>query len=162
VKNSVMIQNNIRIREARNADSDEVKELVFGVLNEYGLESDPLRTDSDLDDIESTYFESGGIFYVLEDDARSIVGTAGLYAVDGSTCELRKMYLEKRYRGLGIGKELIEVVVIKAKELGFHVMVLETASVLKEAIRLYTNYGFREYQPKHLSSRCDQAYFIEL
>lgn len=157
-----MIQNNIGIRKARNSDSVEIKKLVFSILREYGLQSEPLKTDSDLDDIEGTYFERGGMFYVLEDDAPSIIGTAGLYAVDRSTCELRKMYLEKMYRGIGIGKELIEVIVIKAKELGFNVMVLETASVLKEAVGLYTNYGFKEYQPGHLSRRCDQAYFIEL
>jgi hypothetical protein len=41
-------------------------------------------------------------------------------------------------------------------------MILETASALKEAIALYKSYGFAEYTPDHLSSRCDQAYMLEL
>ena len=41
-------------------------------------------------------------------------------------------------------------------------MTLETASVLKEAIALYESYGFVEYEPDHLSARCDQAYFLQL
>jgi len=39
---------------------------------------------------------------------------------------------------------------------------LETASVLTEAIGLYRSYGFVEYQPDHLSSRCDQAFVLQL
>ena len=50
----------------------------------------------------------------------------------------------------------------KARELGFSKILLETASVLKEAIQLYKSYGFKEYEPEHLSCRCDQAYMLEL
>lgn len=39
---------------------------------------------------------------------------------------------------------------------------LETASVLKEAIALYRKFGFREYHPTELCSRCDQAYILDL
>jgi hypothetical protein len=41
-------------------------------------------------------------------------------------------------------------------------MVLETSSVLKEAIRLYTRFGFAPFQSDHLSGRCDQAYILHL
>jgi putative acetyltransferase len=50
----------------------------------------------------------------------------------------------------------------RAKQLGFAKITLETASVLKEAIRLYTSYGFKPCQPDHLSCRCDQAYMLDL
>ncbi|OHB80176.1 MAG: hypothetical protein A2Z25_02330 [Planctomycetes bacterium RBG_16_55_9] len=78
------------------------------------------------------------------------------------TCELRKMYLHKAYRGKGLGRCLLEDALTRAKQLGFKTMVLETASVLKEAISLYKSYGFVEYTPDHLSSRCDQAYSLTL
>jgi putative acetyltransferase len=41
-------------------------------------------------------------------------------------------------------------------------MVLETASVLKEAVALYRRYGFQPYQAEHVASRCDQTYALEL
>jgi putative acetyltransferase len=72
------------------------------------------------------------------------------------------MYLRRSYRGKGWGKFLLEHALAEASQLGFTRMVLETASVLKEAINLYKSYGFTEYQPQHLSSRCDQAYMLEL
>jgi hypothetical protein len=46
--------------------------------------------------------------------------------------------------------------------MGFKRMILETASALEEAIALYKSYGLVEYRPDHLSSRCDQAYMLEL
>jgi diaminopimelate epimerase len=151
-----------RLRPAKNSDRKATARLVFGVLKEYGLKPDPASTDADLEDIESSYFKRGGTFLVLEEKDGSIIGAYGLYPMKDQTCELRKMYLQKAYRGKGLGKFLMEDALARARQLGFEKMVLETASVLKEAIALYKTYGFVEYTPDHLSSRCDQAYVIEL
>lgn len=151
-----------RLRPADNEDSEDVARLVYGVLKEYGLKPDPDRTDADLKDIESSYFGRGGTFFVLENEDGSIVGAYGIYSIDKQTCELRKMYMYKAHRGKGLGKFLLEDALAKARQLGFRKMVLETASVLKEAIALYKSYGFVEYTPDHLSSRCDQAFSLVL
>jgi len=151
-----------RLRPADNKDCKNITRLVYGVLEEYGLKPDPGQTDADIKDIESSYFDRGGIFLVLEARDGSIVGAYGLYPVDGQTCELRKMYLDKAHRGKGLGRLLLEDALSQARRLGFERMILETASVLKEAIALYKSYGFAEYNPPHMSSRCDQAYMLEL
>lgn len=151
-----------QLRPATNADCEAVRELVFAVLAEYGLKSDPGCTDADLDDIEQSYFARGGTFRVLEDDDGSIVGAYGLHPMEERTCELRKMYLRRECRGQGLGKRLLDEALAESRRLGFARVVLETASVLKEAIALYERYGFAPYHPDHLSSRCDQAYFLEL
>ena len=151
-----------RLRPADNKDCENIAQLVYGILKEYGLKPDPACTDTDIKDIKSSYFDRGGMFFVLEAEDGSIVGAYGLYPMDEQTCELRKMYLDKDHRGKGLGKFLLEDALSKARQLGFERMVLETASVLKEAIALYKSYGFVEYNPPHMSSRCDQAYLLEL
>ncbi len=151
-----------KLREATNADCQAVRNLVFAVLEEYGLKSDPGVTDADLDDIEQSYFARGGTFRVLAERDGSIVGVYGLYPMADGICELRKMYLRRDHRGRGLGKRLLEDALATARRLGFRHVVLETASVLKEAIALYQSYGFVPHQPDHLSSRCDQAYLLEL
>ena len=151
-----------RLRLANNKDCGKVTELVYGVLKEYGLKPDPGATDIDLKDIEQSYFKRGGAFYVLEEENGSIIASYGLYLIDKQTCELRKMYLHSSYRGKGLGKLLLEDALAKARQIGFKKMTLETASVLKEAIGLYKSYGFVEYEPEHMSSRCDQAFVLEL
>jgi len=132
-----------KLRPANNKDCDNIADLVYGVLREYDLMPDPACTDADIEDIESTYFSLGGTFCVLETEDGSIIGVYGLYPIDGHTCELRKMYLQKEHRGKGLGKFLLEDALSKARHLGFERMILETASVLKEAISLYVNFrGF--------------------
>lgn len=154
--------NEYELRSATNGDSDAIKELVFTVLREYGLQPDPDGTDADLNDIETSYLHSGGFFDVLVDSRAVIVGSVGVYPIDSTSCELRKMYLSRQVRGQNQGKRLLEHALARAKEIEFRHMVLETASVLKDAITLYGRYGFRPYRAPHLSQRCDGAYVLDL
>ena len=151
-----------RLRPANNNDCENIANLVYGILREYNLKPDPEATDADIKDIEYSYFKRGGTFFALEAEDGTIIGAYGLYPVEEHTCELRKMYLHHAYRGRGLGKFLLESALSKARQLGFKKMTLETASVLTEAIALYKSYGFVEYNPQHMSSRCDQAYLLEL
>jgi putative acetyltransferase len=165
-----------RLRPATNADCRPVRDLVFTVLAEYHLKPDPGCTDADLRDIEQSYLNRGGVFYLLETRDGSVIGSYGLYPIADcglqiadlntevrpAACELRKMYLHQDYRGKGLGRRLLEHALSEARRLGFKTVTLETASVLKKAIRLYERYGFKPYTPAHLSCRCDQAYSLKL
>ncbi len=151
-----------QLRQATNADAENITALVFDVLAEYNLKPDPDDTDADLKDIEQSYFRQGGAFFVLETSDKTIIGSYGLYKTDEQICELRKMYLHPNHRAKGWGKHLMNHALAQAKKLGFNTMTLETASALKEAITLYKTFGFTEHQPTHLSKRCDQAYILEL
>jgi len=152
----------VDIRQADNRDCRAVTNLVFSVLEEYGLKPDPAGIDEDLEDIEQSYSGRGGEMFVLEDESGAVVGSYGLYPVSDTTCELRKMYLLAEYRGRGLGKRMLEDAIARARQMGFREMVLETASVLVEAIGLYKSYGFAEYTSEHLCHRCDQAYRLVL
>ena len=63
--------------------------------------------------------------------------------------------------GLGRSKTLLEHALNRAKELGFSRVTLETASVLKEAVKLYQKYNFRPFPAQHLATRCDQAFYLD-
>ena len=149
----------LTLRAATNRDREAIETLVFGVLAEYGLKPDPGTTDSDLRNIEVSYIECGGMFDVLVDENGQLVGSVGLCPVSRSVCELRKMYLAAPARRRGYGRCLLERALSRARELGFTRVVLETASVLREAVALYERYGFRRYTPEHVAARCDAAYF---
>ncbi len=152
----------ISIRPATNDDCERVKSLLSLVLSEYGLEYDPEKTDSDINDIETNYIERGGLFEILEDTDGNVFGTVGLFPIDKETIELRKMYFDKRLRGRGFGKKTLERMIEKARELGFKKIYLETAGVLREAIGLYEKYGFQPTLEGIHSARCDTAYFLDL
>jgi putative acetyltransferase len=152
----------VTLRPATNRDGDAVRALIFGVLAEYGLQPDPACTDADLQDLERFYLARGGRFDVLVDVAGRVVGSVGLLPVSPTVCELRKMYLAATVRGQGFGRLLLDHALSCAGELGFARMVLETASVLREAVALYERYGFRRFTPEHRVARCDAAYYLDL
>ncbi|MGI8545033.1 MAG: GNAT family N-acetyltransferase [Aridibacter sp.] len=151
----------ISTRSATNDDCQNVKNLVFGILDEYGLEPEPDGIDKDLDDIEANYVNRGGLFEVLENKDGKLVGTVGLFPLDEKRIELRKMYFAKEIRGMGLGKKTLKRMIKIAEEKDYEQIVLETASVLREAVGLYKKFGFVEAEDKH-APRCDQSFYLNL
>ncbi len=144
------------LRHYKIGDESSVFALIKGVLGEYGLQTNPEATDKDLFDIEKFYIKQKGVFKVLEEN-NQIIGSYGIYQLSDTIGELRKMDLNKTFRGQGLGKLLLADAFIEARKLGYQEMVLETNRVLKEAIGLYQKHGFEFFQPDHLSDRCDVA-----
>jgi ribosomal protein S18 acetylase RimI-like enzyme len=60
------------------------------------------------------------------------------------TCELKRLYLAPSSRGLGASKLLMDVVIARARELGYKEMLLDTLSSMIAARKLYERYGFVE------------------
>jgi putative acetyltransferase len=152
----------LTIRCASNHDLEKITGLVFGVLREFELEPDPSATDADLQDIEASYLQRGGIFEVIDDREGNLVGTVGVFPIDRETCELRKMYFVPEIRGQGLGACILQRAVDAAKKLGFTRMVLETSSKLAAANRLYLSFGFQPFTADHPASRADQSYELDL
>ena len=157
-----VVQSRWKLRPAIEADHDKIRQLVFGVLAEYGLQPDPEGTDADLNNVAVSYQDPGGLFDVLIDDTGVIVGTVGLFPVTSDRCELRKMYLLRRARGQGHGRRMLDYAIGQAVARGFRRLELETASVLVEALALYERYGFVRFTPDHMVPRCDCAYYLDL
>ena len=152
----------LRLREFEKSDGEAVRNIVGTVLQEYRLRADPGDTDADLNDIDRSYIDRGGVFRVLVNQAGSVVGCGGLYPLPNGEAEIRKMYFLASARGQGFGRRLLGELLAEAKARGYRRVVLETASALKEAIALYRSAGFKPYAREHLACRCDQAFALEL
>jgi putative acetyltransferase len=158
-----MIYKEFNIRPATNEDIPSIKNMVFAVLREFGLEPSSTGKDKDLDDIEQNYFTSNGYFGVaIDSNTLEIVGTFGLYACSKDICELRKMYLLPYVRGKGLGKCMLTQAIAVAKEKHFRKIVLETISPLKAAIELYKQFGFKEVVPAEINERVDKAFTLNI
>jgi putative acetyltransferase len=57
---------------------------------------------------------------------------------------------------------LLDHSLARARVLGFRVVVLQTATILGDAIALYRRAGFRPYEPAHRVPRCDVALRLDL
>lgn len=152
----------MHFRSASNSDGTRVREVVFAILREFGFTPDPKGTDSDLFDLESSYLAGGGAFELLVDDDEQIIGTVGLMPHGPGVCELRKMYLEREQRGRGLGRQMLEHAIATARRLGFRRIELETESRLKDAIKLYQQFGFQPVCCENICTRCDQTFALDL
>ena len=151
-----MIPNDFVEITADNSHCKIAQKIIYSVLHEYDLSQYTHSTDTDLEDIEKAY--QNGYFGMIKNIAGRYVGTFGLYQLSETTCEIRKMYLLSEARGKGLGKWMVNVLLGKAKELGYQKVELETASVLTEAIGLYKKIGFKEITASNASPRCDKAF----
>ena len=145
----------LTIRKAKRGDEAKVLDLVEEVLKYYDLELNPEIEDLDITDIPKYYTQNNGDFEVIEFKGK-IVGSYGIYRLDEDTCELRKMYLNQSFQGLGLGNIMVENSFKLAKKLNYKKITLQTNSVLYKAVKLYKKYGFEEFD-EEVCDRCDIA-----
>lgn len=149
---------NFFIRDWLPQDRQEVVDLITSVLTEYGLGSEPQGADRDVYEVEEYYQQTGGEFWVIEQN-QQLIGTAGFYPIKRGNLavEIRKMYLLPQARGKGLGKFLLFQLEQTIKEKGFKEIWIETASVLKEAVQLYEHSGYEPTTGVE-THRCDLVY----
>jgi len=137
--------NNIVIREITHADDKQVAQVIRSVLIEFGVPKvGTAYADKALDCMTETYNKTTSAFFVLEENGR-IIGGAGIAQLDkfeGNVCELQKMYFLPEGRGRGLGRQMIEICLKKAKNIGFEKCYLETLPYMKDARKLYAKVGF--------------------
>jgi putative acetyltransferase len=127
------------IRQIQAGEVEAARHVIEEVCFEFfGLA--PAEFD-DMDDIERYYSGDAGTFLVLVDDAR-VVGTGAIRRLDNSTCELKRMWFLKEYRGRGLGKEMALLLLEDARQKGYQLVRLDTAPELERAIKLYQSLGF--------------------
>jgi GNAT superfamily N-acetyltransferase len=82
-------------------------------------------------------------FWVVE-SPNGIVGSFGIEGRSERDTELRRMYLDEGYRGLGIAQRMLGRAQAEARALGFTKMIVSTAQIQKAADRFYRKSGFRQ------------------
>jgi putative acetyltransferase len=147
-----------RVRDWQESDRTSAAEVIKTVLEEYRLPWQPELADKDVIEVETAYLNVGGEFWVVEQNA-TIVGTAAYQPIarGQNAVEIRKMYLLLPFRGQGLGKYLLaqleQAIAIKK----YQEIWLETASVLKEAVKLYERSGYYPASGVE-TARCDLVY----
>jgi len=88
-------------------------------------------------------------------------GCVALKQISNDICEMKRLYIEPRYRKKGIGRRLAETVIRNACGIGYKRMRLDTVPAMKAARTLYASLGFKKIAPYRFNP-INGAAFMEL
>ena len=131
----------MNIRPYLPEDRPGVIDAVAASYDTLGYTMDFTEFDRDLASIPATYQDSGGEFWVLEDEGL-VAGCVGVTREDAGRCELHRLYLLPSHMGRGFGRELIETVVSWCREEGCMELCLWSDIKFTAAREVYIRCGF--------------------
>ena len=115
------------------------------IVNEFNITLDFNNLDSDLLHIKQHYKDNGGCFWIVERiDNYQIIGTVAIRKLEqlisttatntdetmllmlaaANAAELKRMFLLKPYRGLGIGQQMLDTALNFARNSGYSKILL--------------------------------------
>lgn len=92
---------------------------------------------------------SGGLFLAdVDGQAAGCCAFRPLITSDHlDACEMKRLFVRPGFRGLGLGRQLVDAIVLAAQQAGYTTMLLDTLSDMEAARALYQEVGFVETEP---------------
>jgi putative acetyltransferase len=143
----------ITIRPIRSEEISSAKRVIltvaYGIFGWDGSLEDSIRyfeasgEYDDMNNVQTSYSESGGLFLAVLDDDR-VIGCGAIRKLNASTAELKRIWLLEKYHGRGIGVQLANLLLGFARERGYLRVLLQTSHQQVRAIGFYKKLGFAE------------------
>lgn len=143
-------ENPVTIRAYENADHVAIvalftrinRELAPPDMRERFEEYIATSISGELSQLRDIFSEAKrNAFWVVAIDGQ-IVGMFGIESRSEDSTELRRMYLDRAYRGRGIAQRMLQCAEARARQLGFSKLILSTAEVQEAAIAFYRKSGY--------------------
>jgi putative acetyltransferase len=117
--------------------------------------------ENEVTHLPGEYVPPGGRLLLAYNNNR-LAGCVALRRLDEQTCEMKRLFVRKEFRGQGLGRQLIAAIIQEAKQIGYEHMRLDTLPPkMNDAIGLYRSYGFREIEP-YYRNPVPGALFMEM
>ena len=115
--------------------------------------------DTELAELPGAYAPPrGALLLARVDDAPA--GVVALRPLDGSACEMKRLYVKPEHRGHALGRRLAEAILDAGARAGYRAMRLDTIGATMVAARtLYEDLGFREIPPYYENPIPSATYF---
>lgn len=136
----------ISYRIINKNDNVVLAKMIRGVFEEHDApKTGTVYSDPTTDDLYTLFEKAGSVLWVAENNGIPI-GCCGIYPTPGlknNYAELVKFYLDKDFRGKGIGMNLMKLSINSAKEMNYTYIYLESLPIYSRALKLYENSGFK-------------------
>ena len=114
--------------------------------------------EAELNRLPQMYGPPDGVIFLCKQDGR-LAGCVGVRPFNADRAELKRMWVRKDFRSLGIGETLLTYALDFAKKAGYKFINLDTLSHMTSAIRLYEKNGFELSAPYYDNPHADVRYF---
>lgn len=106
--------------------------------------------EAELANLAGHYAQPRGTVLLAEVDG-SMAGCCALRPLDTvdypNAAEMKRLYIRKPYRRLGLGRQLAEAILDEARVAGYSCVLLDTLDTMESARALYADIGFLEIPP---------------
>ena len=144
----------------RDPLTDEVRALLREYADSLSFDLGFQGFEAELARLPGPYAFPDGALLLARVDGEP-AGCVALRRIEGTTAELKRLFVRPSHRGFGLGRELTETAIAVARELGYEQIRLDTAPEMGAAQELYRSLGFREIEP-YRENPIDGARYLEL
>jgi GNAT superfamily N-acetyltransferase len=127
-------------------DFENGKRLFLQYIQSLDFELSFQDVDRELKEIAIEYNYPTGALLLIYDGSQAIA-CAGVRKIDTHIAELKRMFVDAAYRGHQLGRQLLQMAIDEARQLGYRSIRLDTVPQMHAAIRLYKAAGFHEIEP---------------
>ena len=144
------------------ADTDTEYTVAKELFEEYaawlGIDLCFQKFNEELLQLRQMYGLPSGAILLYKDENR-FGGCVAIRHKGNEIAELKRMYIQPPYRGLGIGKSLLEKALALSKKLGYKKIRLDTLSSMTTAIQLYRTAGFYNIEAYYFNPEPEAVFF---
>lgn len=116
---------------------------------------------AELRNLPGQYVPPDGRLYLAYSDGE-LAGCIALRRLEDGVCEMKRLFVRNNFRGLGLGRMLVEKLIAEARAEGYGLMRLDTfPPKMAKAAKLYESHGFRQIPP-YCENPHDGVLFMEL
>jgi GNAT superfamily N-acetyltransferase len=147
--NDTMPEALFQIKPVRSAaDLEATVRLFDAYASSLGIDLSFQGFAAELASMPGKYAAPAGELLLVRDNDGEPLGCAALRPITPvGCCEMKRLYVSPRGRGLGLGRALVDAIVGEAVRIGYDEMRLDTLPAMVEAIALYGKAGFVPIEP---------------
>ena len=125
---------------------EEVRQLFIEYAESLNVDLSFQNFEQELMELPERYGPPDGAVILARVDGKS-AGCAALHRLSEEICEMKRLYVRDDFRGLGIGKKLITVILTEAVKRNYRFIRLDTLPTMGKAQSLYESFGFYDVEP---------------
>jgi putative acetyltransferase len=132
------------------AHMQAVREIFSEYASTLSVSLDFQNFDSEIAQLPGEYAPPRGALLLAEVEGM-IAGCCALRPLDNAdypnASEMKRLYVRKAFRRFGLGRELAEAILDRARQAGYACVLLDTLDGMESARALYADLGFEDIPP---------------